>query len=72
MKTSQTDTDLKRLEASSLQPSSASSESFYSFRRKTSRKNRFLKSESFTKINEDSKIKKKRKKDFLSRSCISQ
>lgn len=74
MKTSQTESDLKRFETKAFKSASfdgPSSESFCSFRSKKFR-SRFLRSDSFTKVNEDSKIKKKRKKDFLSRSCISQ
>lgn len=75
MKTSRTENDIQRLQASPFQSTSFeanSSESFPSFRNKKSRNNRPTKSESFTKVNEESKIKKKRKKDFLSRSCITQ
>jgi flagellin-like hook-associated protein FlgL len=74
MKTSQTETDLKKLEFKSTSLDEASNESSIcsSFRSKKFLNGKFVKCESFTRVNDDSKIKKKRKKDLLSRSCISQ
>lgn len=72
---SRTENDLQRLEISPFQSTSfdaLSTDSFSSFRSKRFRKSRSIKSETFTKVNEESKIKKKRRKDLLSRSCITQ
>jgi hypothetical protein len=68
MRTSQTESDLKRLTIHADTPC----ESFSSRQSKKFRNNRPSKSESFTKVNEESKIKRRRRKDLLSRSCISQ
>lgn len=75
LKTSQTESDIQRLKISPFELASfdeTPNESFSSLRSRKSRNARPTKSESFTKVNEESKIKKKRKKDILSRSCISQ
>lgn len=73
LKTSRTETDLDEL--STFQSASfdtSPNERFCGFRSMKYLNSKFKKSESFTKVNEDSKVKKKRKKETLARSCISQ
>lgn len=74
LKTSQTENDLKRLGISPPFQSSSfdmpSNENLSNFRCKKLRNK--TKSESFAKVNEAAKIKKKKPRDLLSRSCISQ
>lgn len=76
LKTSRTESDLKQLEITSAFQSESfdvsADESFCGFRSKKFFSGKFMKSESLTKVNEDSKIKKKRKKEILAKSCISQ
>lgn len=72
LKPSQTENDLKRLEKSSFQSTSfgvLSDENTANFRKKLRKQS---KSESLARVNEASKIKKNRRKDLLSRSCIAQ
>lgn len=77
LKTSKTETDLEEL--STFKSASFDADvdvspngGFCGFRSMKYLNNKFKKSESFSKVNEDSKVKKKRKKEALAHSCISQ
>lgn len=71
LKPSQTENDLQKLEREQFDKAS-STESFCSFRSKKFLTSRSTKSESFARVGDESKIKKKRQKNLLSRSCITQ
>lgn len=74
IKISQTESDMQRLQIASLKstPFEVPSESsFCGFGYRTSRR-RSSRSDSITRVSNESKIKKKRKQGVLSRSCIAQ
>lgn len=74
IKISQTESAMKRLHITSFKSTSfdvPSESSFCGFGYRTGRR-RSSRSDSITRVNNDSKIKKKRKQGILSRSCIAQ
>lgn len=72
IKISQAESDLKRMKIATFKSASCETEASFGGSSSRAARAKSLRSDSITRVNNESKIKKKRKKGALSRSCITQ